>query len=228
MGPTADWTFHAVVHDATHLWHGLGIEAVSNYRHVVNASCLFVDTCVKFSNDRASRWTTANPIMVHWTWTAVLIHRKGLWLEERNAHTIIPILDLDLDGSFVKWSLIKNLKKLKKINTSAYVWFSIFNMNCWLTDWLTDLLFVNAPPALVWPQSSAHGFMLVFLSQTGLLHPRHHGNHDRGHCCINMQEQRHLWQVGICVVTHKKHVFIFCVSLVPPLSVPAMLSSVML
>lgn len=226
MGPTADWTFHAMVHDVTHLWHGLGIEAASNYRHVVNASCLFIDTCVKFSNDRASRWTTANPIMVHWTWTAVLIHRKGLWLEERNAHTIIQILDLGLHGRFVKCSLIKKkiIKKDQHICRRL-----IFHIQYeLLTDWLTDLLFVNAPPVLVWPQSSAHGFMLVFLSQTGLLHPRHYGNHDRGHCCINMQEQRHLWQVGLCVVTHKKHVFIFCVSLVFPLSVPSMLSSVTL
>lgn len=174
------------------MWHVLGFEAVSNCRHVVNASCLFIDTCVKFSNDRMSRWTAAKPIEVHWTWTAVLIHRKGLRLQEWNAYTTI----LFLVWLIVKWFPI-NMFSISKRKVHICRWL-IFHIQykLLLTDWLTVLF------------------------QAGLLHPRHHGNHGRGHCCIYMQEQRHLWQVGLCVVTHgdKKHVCICFVSLLPTIS----------
>lgn len=39
---------------------------------------------------------------------------------------------------------------------------------------------------------AVNAVMFLSLSQTGVLPPRHHGDHGRSHHCISMQGQRHL------------------------------------
>lgn len=59
---------------------------------------------------------------------------------------------------------------------------------------------INAYSARVVSQSSLNAVMFLSLSQTGVLPPRHHGDHSRSHHCVSMQGQRHLWPVRLRVV----------------------------